>query len=106
MLSWAWTMILVTLAWVFFRSPDMKHALAYLARMFGQAGNPGLPIVPVPLMLTAPLMFVVEWTTRAREHPLAIADRPAAIRWSTYFTLTFLTLFLFDDRSTFIYFQF
>src|SRR5262245_27876112 len=41
LLAWLVTLLLVAIGWVFFRAPDMHHAVAYLQAMFGlsQAGT-------------------------------------------------------------------
>jgi len=40
-LNWFYTIIIVLIAWVFFRSPDIGYALQYIMAMFGFFGNNG-----------------------------------------------------------------
>jgi alginate O-acetyltransferase complex protein AlgI len=37
--NWVYTMLIVLIAWVFFRSADMGYALRYIAAMFGHYGG-------------------------------------------------------------------
>lgn len=69
-----YTLAVVTLAWVFFRTDDMPHALGYLGALFG-AGHDAIGAHPIALHLNAKVAFaglcagalcVPAWTRAAR----------------------------------------
>lgn len=59
LLGWLWTMLVVIFAWVFFRSPDLTHALQYIQSMLGLGGKtvlieqPGVLVWELWLMMVA-----------------------------------------------------
>ncbi|GAB3655361.1 MBOAT family protein [Echinicola sediminis] len=104
------TFALMTLTWVFFRSPDMQSAWAYLMGIF----SPDLFSIPnldkrTYLLLALIGFFVlVEW--RGRESDFAIQRmglfRPAVLRYGFYYSLIIIIFLLATDEQEFIYFQF
>jgi D-alanyl-lipoteichoic acid acyltransferase DltB (MBOAT superfamily) len=97
------TFSLVTLAWVFFRSPDVLSAIEYLWRLGTQwKGEVGST---TGLLYLLPL-FVLEWPMRKDERVILLSRK----RWLRY-TLYILMAFMIYDRLfssdlQFIYFQF
>ncbi|MCL2185310.1 MAG: MBOAT family protein [Treponema sp.] len=71
--NWSYTIVVVLVAWVFFRSPDMGYALQYIKAMFGYYGYNGLQtpsnyltmnsilILPFALLFCG---FIQSWTTK------------------------------------------
>jgi len=51
-LNRVYTLLVVMVAWVFFRSSDLTYALSYIGKMFGAGENPGVPVQPFSLFLT------------------------------------------------------
>jgi len=71
-LKWIYTMIIVLIAWVFFRSPNIKYALQYIMAMFGVYGRSGqtpasyltmnaILILPFAVLFCG---FIQSWTTK------------------------------------------
>lgn len=99
------TFVLVCLAWVFFRAPDLVTAWHYLARM--SSSDWGSLAVERRLWVFIGVMMVVEWLNRDREHGLSlewVGSRP--LRWTIYTVLTVVTFLFGAPPQTFIYFQF
>ncbi len=49
-----YTLSIILLGWVFFRSPDLKFAMAFIGRLFGNSSG----ISPLPFSQTTPLPFI------------------------------------------------
>jgi alginate O-acetyltransferase complex protein AlgI len=102
------TFILVCFTWIFFRAENIIHAFAYISNIFHVSilmspGNPNLTIQPLYLI---PIMLIIEWFNRKKDHQLSIENLPLALRWGMYYILiAFIVQFAQQDVS-FIYFQF
>jgi D-alanyl-lipoteichoic acid acyltransferase DltB (MBOAT superfamily) len=106
----ALTFLLVTIAWVFFRSPDVATAVHHVAGIFSPTlfSPPQLPkaaLVPAGL---AAAMLAAEWLARERQHALEGMDtiRPRAARWVVYYALVMIIFLFGTSNEQFIYFQF
>lgn len=109
------TFTATTVAWVFFRAPDVAGAWDYLARIgTGLVAHPGeLLRLPMALLHLAPLPYIVilllaEWAQRTRQHALDLAGlrMPRPLRWAAYYMLLLAVLYHTGEEQTFIYFQF
>jgi alginate O-acetyltransferase complex protein AlgI len=96
---------LTLIAWVFFRSPDIHSAFAYLGRMVTFTFNRQEFMLYNNLLLVL-ILLIIEWNTRENEHPLKIDRFPLILRWATYYTMSALIFLYFREEVTFIYFQF
>lgn len=106
------TFALVTVTWVFFRSPTVTDAVHYLGRLLQLRNWRGLPATGelrywIPVCLLIAIMMVAEWLQRNRDHVLDIAALPSWCRWALYQAVV-VALFLFGvfGAERFIYFQF
>lgn len=107
------TFIIVSLAWVIFRSPNYSDAFNYYFRIF--SFSEGLNTIwrfPMEqlyfiVFLTILLLFIlVEWVNKKEEHGLSKVPNNPLLKWSTYLLIA-STIFLFSgESSAFIYFQF
>ncbi len=109
------TFVVVTVAWVFFRSDSVGESFTYLLRMcsFSEAG---FGEVLSELMLNANLlklvalyilfMLVVEWFNRGKKHGLYLMPSNIVFRFGFYLMLCLLILEYFFGKTSFIYFQF
>ena len=94
---------LVTLAWVFFRSPNLASAWDYLWHMFTQWKG--------PVGLTSGLLYVIplvllEWPMRHNERSIILSNK-RWIRYGLYIIMIFMIYDrLFSSDQQFIYFQF
>jgi D-alanyl-lipoteichoic acid acyltransferase DltB (MBOAT superfamily) len=110
----AWTIVIVTAAWVFFRASSFSDAWYVLRHMslrgrsvFQLAISSGLSGTELPFLLTLTvLLFVVEWFI---QHPRVI--RPvwsvAPVRYVSYYVCAYSVVFFgVFGHTDFIYFQF
>jgi alginate O-acetyltransferase complex protein AlgI len=106
------TFLMVTLALVFFRAPNVAAAMDYLSSMLSPALFQ-LPAFPGKMgafttFLLIGFMLMVEW--KGRREVFALAQfgerwrRP--IRYATYYALIFAIFFCAGNEKEFIYFQF
>lgn len=105
----AYTFLLVLIGWVIFRADNITKAWHYIERMFTDwSFTSEYPVKG--LVVWIPLLFVVEWVERRKEHPFQISGhgllKYAPVRWCMYLGLVLACLFFFDTTSDFIYFQF
>jgi len=111
------TLFIIVLAWIFFRAETVEDAGAYIDRVFSKSlftipnvFFSGLQAVVSSSLLIALVIFyfVLEWKERNYKIDLSLPcllyNRP--LRWSVYFSLILLILFLSGDNQQFIYFQF
>ncbi|MBE0643864.1 MAG: MBOAT family protein [Bacteroidetes bacterium] len=99
------TFILVLIAWVFFRAPDLSAAIHYLGVLL----SPSLFSIPTTQVLGLfwiAVLIAVEWVSRHKEHPLQRLGFRAELRWGAYATLAVLVVSKLSEPQTFIYFQF
>jgi D-alanyl-lipoteichoic acid acyltransferase DltB (MBOAT superfamily) len=101
------TLLLLSLTWVFFRSVSVSAALQYIAgilspTLFSLPEN----IAPKTIFFIL-ILFLAEWMQRRKEHPLQLeAIRKRVLRWAIYYTIIYITFILGTGDSQFIYFQF
>ena len=106
------TFSLTVLAWVFFRSTNIGHALSYLSTIFSKSlftvpnfNETG--ISPRTLILIA-IFIVVEWLGRNEKFAISKLDLKVnkTLRYFIYY-LIIITLIIFKgEEQQFIYFQF
>ena len=105
------TFLLVTLAWVFFRSPSIAESYSYIERIIlFSPGRMVSPYVVFPLAFIA-LLLGVEWLQRRRQHGLEITNirllKSSVVRYALYLGLSTLILVSMpNEAQDFIYFQF
>jgi D-alanyl-lipoteichoic acid acyltransferase DltB (MBOAT superfamily) len=104
------TFALVTLAWIFFRAPNVQEALGYIQQIFTAPYDQVRKLEDESIGTVAwfiALMMVVEWLQREHVHGLNM-DRVEhkAVRWLAYMTVAMLIFFHGASQQTFIYFQF
>ena len=104
--------VLVTAAFILFRSPSLADAIGYYRGLFSRSILSGFPVADrvdfVVTMLSIALMFGAEWRQRDREHALQIDGvRPFALRIVIYYLLLGLILTFGPAKfSEFIYIRF
>jgi alginate O-acetyltransferase complex protein AlgI len=102
------TLIVVMIAWIFFRSDSIHLAFIYIKRMFSLSLFKLPQVFPLRIILVTGLFLLSEWLQRQKEHPLEIENiKYRYIRWAIYYSLVILILLYFgDSQQTFIYAQF
>lgn len=104
------TFLIVSLAWVFFRSPDMATAISYLGRIFTSVGIPAVAEMggAVLLILLMSLSILIFKELREEFFPdrfRFLQTKP--MRWCIYLALfCFICLFGVLDGGQFIYVSF
>jgi len=101
------TFLLVSLAWVFFRSDSIAEALAYYGRLIDPSiFSFNLPRL-LPLLFWIFLLFIMEWQQRTALHGLSIQHWKKPQRWLTYAVLCCLIFYFGNfNQTAFIYFAF
>lgn len=100
------TFLLVTLAWVFFRSTDMGEALGYLAHFAKDAINSPMPSFKLHHGVVGGMVSIsllCDWWLRRDEREV---KSPPGIRILIYAVATSLVMLFFGKEQSFIYFQF
>ncbi|MFM1877386.1 MAG: hypothetical protein RLZZ241_252 [Bacteroidota bacterium] len=97
------TFLLVTLAWVFFRSPSLGAAFNYLKSIFTQDWG---PLSMTGGLIYILLLFLLEWQIRRNERNIVFSRR-RWVRYALYVIMSFMIYDrLFSSDMQFIYFQF
>jgi D-alanyl-lipoteichoic acid acyltransferase DltB (MBOAT superfamily) len=100
------TFLLITLAWIYFRSPDVVTAGQYINGIFSSSllSYPQQHGMALALPLIA-LLFVCEWIMK---NELIGFRNPkmSYIRWGVYLSASIICLAFFRQNQSFIYFQF
>tara|TARA_B110000285_G_C15079000_1_gene592372 strand:- start:132 stop:1529 length:1398 start_codon:yes stop_codon:yes gene_type:complete len=100
------TFVMVTLLWVFFRSPDLESAAAFFEGILVNTNN-AFVLPDVETWILVGLFFVFDAVTRKSDFAQWINNKSLVLRWSVYFVLAFLILSRSGtDVQPFIYFQF
>ncbi len=109
------TFIIVTIAWIFFRSDSVTDSCRYISRMFNSdhrtfvqvLGDLNLSLNNLQLVTLFILIAVIfEWMNRAYEHGLQSLPKIKLLRYIIYIILCLLVIEYFYGEKTFIYFQF
>lgn len=107
-LSMFLTFMFVTLAWVFFRAPDLGSALGYLSGMGKNwfSGNGLMLSGGKTMLLLIITMLAADWYFRRDERNLRSFGRWSNLIYLLMFILSMQQMFASDESSDFIYFQF
>ena len=107
----AFTFLLVTLAWVFFRAASVKDSIGFLRHMVANSAmTPGVLLLHVlrPEMVMILVLLLAEWRARHLQHALERMPCSIIVRWTIYLALTLAVLANIDLHRPheFIYFRF
>jgi alginate O-acetyltransferase complex protein AlgI len=101
------TLGIIMLAWIFFRTDNIKSALIYISNMISPSLFSSPQLLPLKTMFLAFVFIFAEWLQRTKEHALQIERiKFRLVRWGIYFGCIFTILFLGGGYQRFIYFQF
>ncbi len=101
------TFFLTVIAWVFFRSDNVKEAFQYMGGMVGNthSSNPMEFSTSFTLILFG--FIFAEWFGREGQYAMAKLDWfPKFIRYSIYSSIILLLFVFAGKQQEFIYFQF
>lgn len=102
------TCFFVLIGWIIFRADNISEAADYLSRLFSSS----LLDISFPhgkrALIYCLFLFAIEWIQREKEHGLQINKeiKSPVVRWSIYYILIFIIVFLQGTPADFIYFQF
>lgn len=110
------TFIIITFAWIFFRSENLHHAVSYISKIF----NADLFTVPfiqdrkklfriIMVFILILFFLIIEWIGRENNYALEKLGNNwnFIIRWFFYSFIIFLIFMYMEIKgSPFIYFQF
>ena len=100
---------LTILAWVFFRSDTVGHALGYISRIFSRSLFSMPHTVGEGKIIWLILLFLgIEWLGRERQYAIAGIGStwPRVARWSFYYLIIIFIVVWSGAEQPFIYFQF
>jgi alginate O-acetyltransferase complex protein AlgI len=104
------TFLLVSVAWVFFRSENLHQAFDYIFRMQGwlfARPEEAFKIIKTPILYCIISLFVLEWINRGKQHAMQINEYNIIFRWTFYLTILFaIILYGNFNKTEFIYFAF
>jgi alginate O-acetyltransferase complex protein AlgI len=100
------TFFLTSIAWVFFRSPDLTNAWNFL-RSFGKNQGHIDQLSPLYPMFASLMMLVMEWMNRKNAVPFSNIEHKY-VRYFLYLLILYLIFMMgaFINPRSFIYFQF
>ncbi len=99
------TLGMIVLAWVFFRSKTLPKAIDYLDRTFTVSlFSPPLGF-PTKMIIPIFIFFTIEWFQRDKQHGLDFSDAPKTrfIRWAIYLFIVLIIFFYQVKQQEFIY---
>lgn len=98
--------LLVSFAWIFFRSDNLDQAISIIAKIFSSSIY--YPVSSQKAYLPILILFIlVEWLQRKKEHVLKLDQIPYYLRYPIYIiTVLFILVFMAGSDKSFIYFQF
>lgn len=104
------TFLLTLLAWVFFRSASVPHAINYLSIVFSKSFF-SIPQFQHQQLIIIPFIFlliIAEWINRNNQHALHLKGwvLPKRTRWMIYYGLILIIVLYGGSQQNFIYFQF
>ena len=104
------TMLIISVINIFFRSPDLHHAISYLGGLFSFSliSIPSFPSVHISLLVLIALFFSMEWMGRKDQYAIqnTVVRFAAFPRYSFYYLLIFVIFYFAGSQQEFIYFQF
>ncbi|MFD1139488.1 MBOAT family O-acyltransferase [Larkinella insperata] len=107
-IAFLYTNLLVTLAFVFFRSPDLTTAFRVFANTVSPHFDWHNPLLSKKIMLVTGLFILAEYGLSHREYLGTLNTLRKPVRYSIYYALILAVIFLgrFGGGNQFIYFQF
>jgi alginate O-acetyltransferase complex protein AlgI len=101
------TLVIVVLAWVFFRSESIDQALLYISNIFSLSLFSIPEVLPKKLLLLTILFFLTEWLQRNKQHALQLENvKLPVLRWGFYMILIIIVLSYGNSQQEFLYFKF
>jgi hypothetical protein len=100
-------MMMIIIAWVFFRSNSIQEAFLFLRGLFSESLFKIPECNPTNISLILIIFFAAEWLQRNKQHALHLENiKSIIIRWGIYLSVILMILYLGGSQQNFIYFQF
>ena len=102
------TLIIVMIAWVFFRSSTIHQANLFIAGIFSSSLFSFPQCLPKKVILITILFILAEWLQRNKQYALQVENvKYRIVRWGIYYGIIVLIfLSLGDSQQSFIYSKF
>jgi D-alanyl-lipoteichoic acid acyltransferase DltB (MBOAT superfamily) len=102
------TLIIVMIAWVFFRSSSIHQANLFIAGIFSSSLFSFPQVLPKKVILITILFILAEWLQRNKQYALQVENvKYRIVRWGIYYGIIVLIfLSLGDSQQSFIYSKF
>ena len=101
------TMMIIIIAWVFFRSNSIQEAFLFLKGLFSESLFKIPECNPTNISFILIIFFAAEWLQRNKQHALHLENiESIIIRWGIYLSVILMILYLGGSQQNFIYFQF
>ncbi len=103
------TFMLVTIAWVLFRSPNINYAFNYYNNMFSLTSWSIVDsLYDIKLAIVFAVFIICEWVGRHDSFAIQTIfnTRFRLLRYGFYYFLIFCSLYFVSNQKQFIYFQF
>lgn len=101
------TFLLISLAWVFFRSDSVGMAFDYIKHMFSASVFSIPEVRPKVIFMILACFIVMEWMGRENNFTISgFFSRSTFMKWTFYVVLTMSVILFYSKPKEFIYFQF
>ncbi|WP_053977514.1 MBOAT family O-acyltransferase [Mangrovimonas xylaniphaga] len=102
------TFILITFAWIFFRSKSVFDAFQYLKGVLNETLFTIPEIRPTFLFVLIMIFVLIEWMGRRGLYGIESlwGNYPKGVRWGVYYVITMIIFLFGAKQQEFIYFQF
>ena len=102
------TLLVILIAWVFFRAASLHEALNFLNQTFSKSLFTIPEVRPKMTILAVFLFFIIEWFGRQNQYATALLGvkwiKP--LRWAFYYSIIICIFYFGGKQQEFIYFQF
>lgn len=106
------TITVIMFSWIFFRAPDLTHAITYISGMFSTSifsipHFEGFKSTKLTTIIAIVCFFIIEWHGRKQEYAIAnLVLKSRFLRWAAYYAIILAILFFKSGGEPFIYLQF
>jgi len=101
------TLLVIMIAWVFFRSENIDQANIYLSKLFSNSLFSKPEVFSLKPLLLIVIIILLEWIQKNKEHVMQIENiKSTTIRWGIYLGLIMIILLYGGIQQEFIYFKF
>jgi alginate O-acetyltransferase complex protein AlgI len=102
------TLIIIIIAWVFFRSESVHQGILFMNKVFSESFFSFPEVHPGSIIILLIIFAYVEWLQRNKQHALQLEKMkiPIIARWILYYLVIIIIQGFGGNQRQFIYFQF